>query len=238
MLTKVILLFLVLTVGQILASSSYIEDGKRAKLFEIMDNEIPTFKITISDDKLVLLKQSMQTQKLNMTEVALGINSSGNPIEFEKVKDATLVVEINDTKKEFNKVTFDIGGSSARTYGRQGFNIKIRDSNKDLYGRTDFRIRSDPRDATYLRSKLCCDMLNRLGIPSISANYVKLYVNEEYFGFYIIMDAPKIPWIEQVFGEKDTKNLYKCKEGGNYLSLKISLDRCENEDDKYTDRTE
>jgi len=173
-----------------------------------------------------------------MTEVALGINSTGNGIEFEKVKNATLVVEINDTVKEFNKVTFDIGGNSARTYGRQGFNIKIRDNNKDLYGRTDFRIRSDPRDATYLRSKLCCDMLNRLGIPSISANYIRLYVNEEYFGFYVFMDSPKIPWIEQVFGEKDTKDIYKCKDGGSYLSLVLALDNCVNEDDKYTDRTE
>jgi len=64
MLTKVILLYLVLTVGQILASSSYVEDGKRAKLFEIMDNEVPTFRVTISDDSLVLLKQSMQNEKL------------------------------------------------------------------------------------------------------------------------------------------------------------------------------
>jgi len=237
MLTK-ILLFLALIVGQILASSSYIEDGKRAKLFEIMDNEVPTFKITIPDNNLVLLKQAMQNERLNMTKVALGMDATSSIAEFDKVKNATLVVEINDTVKEFNKVTFDIGGNSARTYGRQGFNIKIRDKNKDLFGRTYFRIRSDPRDATYLRSKLCCDMLNRLGIPSISANYIRLYVNEEYFGFYIFMDSPKIPWIEQVFGEKDTKNLYKCKEGGNYLTLMFDSDRCENEDDKYTDRTE
>eukprot|EP00833_Pecoramyces_ruminatium_P014667 jgi/Orpsp1_1/1188699/evm.model.d7180000066584.1 len=228
MLIKLILLFLI--VCQILASSSYIEDGKRAELFEIMDYEIPTLRLSISDEQFESLKLSIQTDKLNMTEVALGISNTDNTVEFKKVKDATMVVEINDTKKEFNNVNFDIGGSSARTYGRQGFNLKIRDKKKDLYGRTQFRIRSDPRDATYLRSKLACDMLNRLGIPSISANYIKLYVNEEYFGFYVLMDAPKIPWVEQVFGEKDTKHLIKCKDGGGYLSLQL--------DDEITDRTE
>ncbi|KAL6596551.1 coth protein-domain-containing protein, partial [Neocallimastix sp. 'constans'] len=237
MLEKIILLFLI--VGQIiLASTSYVEDGKRAKLFEIMDKEVPTFRVTISDDQLKELKVVMQVEKITMAEVLEGIDLNERIHEFEKVKNATLVVEINDKEEKFNKVTFDIGGSSARIYGRQGFNIKIRDKNRDLYGRTHFRIRSDPRDATYLRSKLCCDMLNRLGIPSISANYIKLYVNEEYFGFYVIMDAPKIPWIEQVFGEKDTKNLYKCKEANNFLSLTDGLDLCENEDDEYTDRTE
>ncbi|ORX83833.1 hypothetical protein BCR32DRAFT_191040, partial [Anaeromyces robustus] len=99
-------------------------------------------------------------------------------------------------------------------------------------------IRSDPRDATMIRSKLACDMLNRLGIVSISANYIRLYVNNEYFGFYVLMDAPKIPWVEQVFGEKDTKNLYKCKSGGGYLTFKFGFDSCENEDDEYTDRSE
>ncbi|KAG4095859.1 coth protein-domain-containing protein [Neocallimastix lanati (nom. inval.)] len=237
MLTKII--FLSLTVLQmILASTSFVEDGKRAKLFEIMDKEVPTFRVTLSDNQLELLKLSMQNNKMNISDFGAAVDTYVNMVEFEKVKNATLVVEINDKEEKFDKVSFDIGGSSARTYGRQGFNIKIRDKNKDLFGRTQFRIRSDPRDATYLRSKLCCDMLNRLGIPSISANYIKLYVNEEYFGFYILMDAPKIPWIEQVFGEKDTKSLYKCKDGGGYLSFLMGMDICENEAGEDIDRTE
>jgi len=237
MLTKLILLFL--TVGQILAYS-YVKDGKRAELFEIMDTEVPTFRVTLPDEKFEELKSAMQ-----MGETSFKIsdkkddsverdedNIYGVP-EFEKVKNATMVVEINGTEEKFKKVTFDIGGSSARLYGRQGFNLKIRDKNKDLYGRTQFRIRSDPRDATYLRSKLSCDILNRMGAVSISANYIILYVNEEYFGFYVLMDAPKIPWVEQVFGEKNTKNLYKCKKVGAYLSS-----QCVNEDDEITDNAE
>ena len=238
MIIKLILLFL--TIGQILASSSYVEDGKRAELFEIMDNEVPVFRVTIPDEKFSDLKVAMQTNKMNMTYVFENAGSDNvlGVIEFEKVKDATMVVEINGTKKEFSKVSFDIGGNSARSYGRQGFNIKIRDKKKDLYGRTQFRFRSDPRDATMLRSKLSCDILNRMGAVSISAGYAILYVNNEYFGFYVFMDAPKIPWIEQVFGEKDTKNLYKCKTGAQYLTLYFGPSTCENEDDEVTDHIE
>eukprot|EP00833_Pecoramyces_ruminatium_P010099 jgi/Orpsp1_1/1184131/evm.model.c7180000088136.1 len=240
MLKKLILLFL--AVGQILAFN-FVEQGKRAELFEIMDLEVPTFRVTVPDEKFVLLKQALQNTPLNHEKkwnktIDKPLGSTLDKHGFEKIKDATLVVEINDTEKEFNKVTFDIGGSSARIYGRQGFNLKIRDKKKDLYGRTQFRIRSDPRDATMLRSKLACDMLNRLGIPSISANYIKLYVNEEYFGFYVLMDAPKIPWVEQVFGEKDTTHLIKCKDGGGFLSLQSGFDSCVNENDEITDKTE
>jgi len=231
MLTKLILLFI--TVGQILASSSFFEKGQRAELFELSDNEIITLKITIPDEKLVELKNAMQTEKYDFRKVVL----EGKPvetIEFEKVKNATMIVELKGKSKTFEKVHFDIGGSSARTYSRQAFNIKIKDKNKDLYGRTQFRLRSDPRDASRLRSKLSCDILNRMGIVSISANYAVLYVNEEYFGFYILMDAPKLPWVEQVFGEKDTKNLYKCKSGGAFLSEETK-DACENENDDATE---
>jgi len=239
MLTKLIILFL--TVGQILASFSFVEDGKRPELFEIMDTEVPTFRVSMPAEKFVALKEALQYVAADFS----GFNETieeplGNQLvdNFEKVKDATMVVEINGSEEEFSKVTFDIGGSSARAYGRQGFNLKIRDKKKTLYGRTQFRIRSDPRDATLLRSKLACDMLNRMGILSISAGYIKLYVNEEYFGFYVLMDAPKIPWVEQVFGEKDTTHLYQCKSGGGFLSLIDGFDSCVNEDSDITDRTE
>jgi len=77
-----------------------------------------------------------------------------------------------------------------------------------------------------------------MGVISVSASYVILYVNEEYFGFYVLMVAPKLSWIEQVFGEKDTKNLYKCKSGGQQLTEQTSAYSCENENDDATDRTE
>ena len=52
---------------------------------------------------------------------------------------------------------------------RQGYNLKIR-GKKDLYGRTQFKLRSDAHDATYLRSKLACDIHNRLSLDSGSAS--------------------------------------------------------------------
>jgi len=155
--------------------------------------------------------------------------------ENYKTKNATMIVKINGGSKSFDKVTFKIGGSSSRTYARQAFNIKIRGS-ENLYGRQEFRIRSDAREATYLRSKLACDMHNRLGLPSISANYISLYVNEEYWGFYVLMDSPKPKWAEIEYGDVDTTHLFKCKAGG--LTLSSTGSNCENENDEFTDFTE
>jgi len=54
-----------------------------------------------------------------------------------------------------------------------------------------------------MRTKIASDIHNRLGIPSVSANYVTLYINGEYMGLYIIMDVYKLSWVEYVYGEKN-----------------------------------
>jgi hypothetical protein len=154
-----------------------------------------------------------------------------------KTKNATLSVTVGGVKKDFDKVTFSIGGSSSRMYARQAFNLKIRGKD-DLFGRKQFRIRSEAREATYLRSKLVCDIQNRLGMTSISANYMSLYVNNEYWGFYVFMDSPKPTWAELEYGDKDSTHVMKCKSGGATLTVRDSATQCVNENDEVTDNTE
>jgi len=64
-----------------------------------------------------------------------------------------------------------------------------------------------------MRTKLVSDIRNRIGMPSLSANYATLYINDEYFGLFVLTDVYKETWIESVFGEKDTQLLYKCEYG-------------------------
>ena len=61
-----------------------------------------------------------------------------------------------------------------------------------------------------MRTKLVSDIRNRVGMPSLSANYATLYINNEYLGLFIFTDLYKESWVEYVYGEKDTQSLYKC----------------------------
>ncbi|ORX87587.1 putative cellulase, partial [Anaeromyces robustus] len=99
-------------------------------------------------------------------------------------------------------------------------------------------LRPDAREATFLRSKLVCDMHNRLGLPSISANYAQLYVNDEYMGFYILLDSIKLSWVEFEYGDKDSTTLYQCKNMNNNLTVKTSSTGCVNENEDVTDNSE
>ena len=81
-------------------------------------------------------------------------------------------------------------------------------------------------------------MHNRLGLPSISANYAILYINDEYMGFYILMDAIKLSWVEYEYGDSDSTTLYQCKNMNNDLTVKTSSTGCNNENEEVTDNSE
>jgi len=69
----------------------------------------------------------------------------------------------------------------------------------------------------------------------ISSNYVTLYVNNEYFGLYIMSDKYKTSWIEKEYGEKDTKSLYKCVTN---FEASCKENKFTNENEDITDSTE
>ena len=138
-------------------------------------------------------------------------------------------------KKSFNKVTFSVSGHVSRYLPKPMYNLKIKDG-KELYGRRHFKLRTDMRDPTFLRSKLTSDIRNRLGITSISTNYILLYINDEYMGLYIMTDVINLPWIENVFDDKKSTTLFKCMHLTDFLP-RFSYG-CENKNEDVTDDTE
>jgi len=326
------LFILIFYVYGISSLSNFIDEGHRAKLFELTDNEVATFRITISDDDFTTLKEkvvknviiynNIEYAKFNIENFFLGLRGlnftevfpdydfnmilpelkigedgyskvnyqkifneldfnidhyyiqedqifsliiqilMGNPeinflnifgtismldmnenayvepfvlellnslknmsLDFKKkrgmdnndytkfkIKNSSLKVEINGEQKIFDKVTFTLTGHNSVLYPKPGFNIKIRDG-KDLYGCNQFKIRSDSSEPTFLRTKLMSDIHNHLGLPTVSSNYITLYINNEYMGLYTLNEAIKSSWIKSVYGEENTTSLYKC----NYL---------------------
>ncbi|OUM63496.1 carbohydrate-binding module family 1 protein [Piromyces sp. E2] len=124
----------------------------------------------------------------------------------------------------------------ARSKDKVGFNIKL---NKKFLGRKVLRLRPDASDKGHLRSKLSCDIANRIGLPSIQASYARLYMNGEFWGLYTLMDAIKSSFIKQNFNPsaKEITNLFQCKSNG-FDFRPNSASVCVNANDDYPDMTE
>ncbi|OUM64688.1 hypothetical protein PIROE2DRAFT_69196, partial [Piromyces sp. E2] len=191
--------------------------------------------------KIVDLHVTMPKEQVNNLIKMAQISSSqvqmygaGNIPDFE-FKDATVVAEWNGNTKTYDKVTFKTGGMYGRSYDKVGFNIKF---DKKFLGRKSFKLRPDSGDASKIRSKLCCDIVNRLGLPSIQGGYARLYMNGEFWGLYVLMDSIKTSWIKNTFNpsEKEVTTLFQCKSGGFNFKTS-SVNNCINANDEYPDKS-
>jgi len=147
-----VLIFIPLLITSVL--SSYLSGLDRS--FDKIEKKIVDLYVSMPEQEIENLYKYTQ---ISDSQMGMGTNSP----DFE-FNNAGLVIKYNGKEKEFENVVFKTGGMNTRTYDKVGFNIKLP---KKFLGRKNIRIRSDPSDNSHLRSKLCCDISNRLGLPSI-----------------------------------------------------------------------
>ncbi|KAG4097105.1 coth-domain-containing protein [Neocallimastix lanati (nom. inval.)] len=214
-----VLLFIPLYITSVLCS--YLSGLDRT--FSEAEFKVVDLYVTMPEFEIQNLIQSVQHSE---NQVQMGRTG-----EDFKYQNATIVAKWNGNEKVYENVSFKTGGMYARVNDKVGFNIKLP---KKFLGRKNIRIRPDPSDRTHLRSKLCCDMANRLGLPSIQAIYARLYMNEEYWGLYTLMDSIKTSWIKQTFNPsvEEITTLIQCKSGGADLAPGTER-KCVNANDDY-----
>ena len=119
----------------------------------------------------------------------------------------------------------------ARSNEKVGFNIKL---DKKLFGRKNIRLRPDDGDKSHLRSKLACDIANRMGVPSIQGTFARLYMNGEYWGLYVLLDSLKTSWVKNTFNPSgdEVTTFFQCKHTGMNFEIGTT-EKCFNANDDY-----
>jgi len=205
----------------------------RAFRYDLIDkSKIDKNDLNIINNKNITITQfeNIITKYTNYSlETILSTSYGLITIPKYETEDASLTLDIDGEVHEAPSIKFAIGGRSTVKYEKLGFNIKIKKGN--LLGRKQLRIRTEVADPTFMRSKLLYDMFNILEIPCLSLNYVKLYFNDRFMGFYAMRDAYKSSWIESTFNEKKTNHLYECD--ANYGSSHTY--NCINDDEDIRD---
>ncbi|KAG0342395.1 hypothetical protein BG000_004946 [Podila horticola] len=93
-----------------------------------------------------------------------------------------------------HNVTFKTSGKSSK----QAFKFKFdTDYNQTFFSRPNIKLRSMVMDPTMMREKLYIDMLNSAGIPTQQGARVRLFVNNEPYGLYLMVDGIKKSFLEQ-----------------------------------------
>jgi len=183
-------------------AKNYLQGVERAELFQKTDFNVAQFNFTIEED---LLKTLIESASIVYE----------NEYQEVKVKGKLKIGISKDEVYEDGDTQYSIGGQSTRDFKKINFNIKM---DKKQLGRKHLRLRSAMYDPSLLRIKLSTDILNRLGLKSISSNYADVFINNEYKGFYALIDAYKNSWL---------KENYKIKSDPAYQFYQCKLENCD-----------
>ena len=126
---------------------------------------------------------------------------------------------------EFNSEMYDSvgvrfkGNASMANYpsNKKPFKIKFNEyiEGQEFYGLSKLSLSNEYLDPSFLREKFMFEVINKY-IPSSRANFIKLFINGDYWGLYTNVEQVDQRFIEKNFGSDESGNLYK---GDPYGSL-------------------
>ncbi len=159
-------------------------------------------------------KDSIHVIKINFIQC----NYWDSLIYYRKISDSLSISNyMQSTVTVDNKRFYSCGirfkGESSYEFypgKKKPFRIKFNKfvKNQDLDGIEEINLNNNFKDPTMLREKIYLDLLNKQGLPAPRSTYAKVYINDKYWGLYLLTEN-----IDQVFLQtrfNDTKgNLYQ-----------------------------
>jgi spore coat protein CotH len=115
---------------------------------------------------------------------------------------------INDTVQD---VGFRLRGNTSRYAQKKSFKISFNTfvQGRKFYGIEKMNLNGEHNDPSIVRARLCWDWLNQFGIPAPRATHVRVYINGDYYGLYIMVEQIDEQFLSSRFGNNEG-NLYEC----------------------------
>jgi spore coat protein CotH len=99
---------------------------------------------------------------------------------------------------------------------KKSFKVDMNEyiSGQKIDGLKKFNLNNGFKDPTFMREKLFLDFLRENNIPAPRCTYAKVYINNTYWGLYMMVEEVNKKFLEQRFGN-DTENLFKGDPSGD-----------------------
>lgn len=126
---------------------------------------------------------------------------------------------------KFDSVGVRFKGNSSYNQARtlkKPFRIKLNEfvKGQKIEGIGAFNLNNGLNDPSLVREPLYFEMASALGLKAPRTNYAALYINDQYYGLYLLGEVVNSDFLKNYFGSKeDTGNLYKGNIGANFADL-------------------
>ncbi len=140
---------------------------------------------------------------------------------WQSILASPLEEEYHEASITFDGITLDSiairtkGGSSLRAVSqsnsdRYSFKIDINEyvDGQKFFGLKKFTLQNSYNDPSYMREVIAYDLMKEIGVAAPEHAYVNVYINNELFGFYLMVEVIDSEFIENYF-DNTNGDLYK-----------------------------
>lgn len=154
----------------------------------------------------VIARIDIEIEPSSLDYILAPENANSNEL-FE----ATFIFSNGTVQDTLDRVGFRLRGNTSRNAKKKSFKIDINEfvPGRKYFGVTKINLNGQHNDPTSARAKICADLADQMGIPSMRSNHVELYINNEYKGLYTNVEHIDQNYVKKRFNNKNG-NLYKC----------------------------
>ena len=154
------------------------------------DTTMATIQIEIDSDDLDYMYNNVESDSMHMASIHF----------FNHWIDQSL-----------DSVGFRLRGNTSRNAAKKSFKLDFNHfaQGRDFYGLEKLNLNGEHNDPSIVRSKLCWDIFEDIGMPATRASHVKVYINGQYYGLYISVEHIDENFIDRHYAD-DSGNLWKC----------------------------
>lgn len=152
----------------------------------------------------------LQFYQENFWELLLDTRHTENFLECDITIDGTLLPSVGARIK--GQSSFQIPSN------KKSLKIDLNEfvDGQKYDGLKKFNLNNGFSDPTLLREKLMYDKCAAIGLPAPRANFAKVFINDVYWGLYILVDQVDDTFLDRVF-EESGGNLYKGDPSGDLV---------------------
>jgi spore coat protein CotH len=159
------------------------------------DSEVGIVEISVDPAKLEWIYNNVQSDSLHFASIHFR----------NKWIDETI-----------DSVGFRLRGNTSRQSAKKSFKISFNTfiKGRKFYNVEKLNLNGEHNDPSIIRSKICWDLYETIGMPASRAAHTSVYINGDYYGLYISVEQIDDEFLQKNFND-DSDNLWKCLYGAD-----------------------
>ncbi|KAF9319932.1 hypothetical protein BGZ91_004858 [Linnemannia elongata] len=153
----------------------------------------PSYTKIFNDDEIATIHVTADAAQM----ATLNANPTASSKDIPDIRVTFRWIDHNEIYTQYN-ISFINSGKSSKEHRKQAWRFDFdTDYNQTFFSRPHVKLRSGASDPTMLREKTYIDLLNSAGIPTQQGQYVRLFVNNQPYGLFLMVDDIRKSFIKQ-----------------------------------------